>query len=365
MGEPASSCYSDDFTDCTSQSSVHTATTCSKGHGALQNGHCMICRWEKESIADDGCESISSKCSSVSASSKCRYGHGEIGAAGCATCNWIAFREYASSSSSSDCGSSSSGESKRSDDTCSMTSSSDDARSSCSLTSSSGAGSSVEHDAQSTCSRTSSSNNALSDENEGDTCSLTSSNQTGDRSCDGQIKLQIDAKQIRNDWLHRIGDKANMMYLEAFRDALDCPETAGEIAASFLRFHEQARCVEETQNQMLQETLAFLCSSEQQRKDEFESNQISKENMGKEMMKIRSKITELERLFTDEKLIGITIMVTSYPIYHLRMRAYEIIGGCKPYPPWVMDTCLTVPPYILTETPYMKWMTKYHPDVCV
>ena len=46
-----------------------------------------------------------------------------------------------------------------------------------------------------------------------------------------------------------------MLYLDAFRDALECSDEAGEIAESFLRFHEQARNVEETQNQMLQEMI--------------------------------------------------------------------------------------------------------------
>ena len=71
---------------------------------------------------------------------------------------------------------------------------------------------------------------------------------------------KVQARKIRNRWLHKFAQKGNMMFLDAFRDALECSEEAGEIAASFLRFHDQAKWGEETQNQMLQEAVRYLKS---------------------------------------------------------------------------------------------------------
>lgn len=220
------------------------ASACSKGHGALQDGVCLMCRWEKASASGG---SQSAPCSTTSSQAECIFGHGPKGADGCAMCNLMVLDRYATSTESSECAEGDDGESFMG--TCSMTSS-DGTDAGCSETSSSsGASSALMGDA---CSQTSSGSSAerrADDDLFGDSsavCSQTSSAST----------KKVDSKRVREEWLHRVGSKANAMFLEAYRDALEKPETAGKIAASFLRFHAQATNVEETQNQMLQEYIS-------------------------------------------------------------------------------------------------------------
>ena len=331
----------------TSESSFASApaSVCSKGHGALQNGFCMVCRWENE---DDVASCASSSSSSDDGGAYCKYGHGPKGPEGCAMCNFIAYNQYATPSECS----SVSGESKtsccsstESDGTCSMTSSSDDLRSvgTCSNTSGSEE-SKVSHgdDEEATCSQTSSSNNTSGNSNNGDTCSLTSSNETPK-----EPEVVVDAQKIRNDWLHRLGSKANTMFLEAFREALVEPEEASEIAASFLRFREQCKNMEETHHEMMMSLFGVYKLSEDMRR-ELTFN-LNAQTTIHNQLKVKCKRLESEKVVgAGVELIAESTAHITYSTVGLRIIRYQKYHkACGDWdgviPAWVWDECIPMP----------------------
>lgn len=140
-----------------------------------------------------------------------------------------------------------------------------------------------------------------------------------------------------------------MMYMDAFREALVDPDCAAEIAASFLRLHEQTKSIEEAQHEMLLSVLNVYSLSENQRVSES----VHTQKLRDELAAAKDKLYDAG--FVDNMVISMEAKSSVTPIMkRVQMWVYYTCwDGKTPFPAWLLDACVPMP-----EEMVAKWNTR-------